>query len=162
MDPLSYKNMDKKENATVFSDPEDNESDSSEKEDIEDFDCAPGKIVEAQKKVKPDPKLEKHFEGLFDEDKIVSKPLQLQSKEKSSKKKEETVKSKPEKSSDSDEYEASDSDEVPIQVVKPVNKRDIFAESSSSDEDKLDVKTDSGIDSEPKGEKTIKNLKNLF
>jgi hypothetical protein len=47
MDPLSYKNMDKKENATVFSDPEDNESDSSEKEDIEDFDCAPGKIVEA-------------------------------------------------------------------------------------------------------------------
>ena len=65
MEPLSYKNIDKKENKDIFSDPEDNESDSSGAED--DFD------PEVSKKSKRKEKKQKEmFTGMFNEDEIMA------------------------------------------------------------------------------------------
>ena len=124
MAPLSYKNIEKQENDEIFSDPENDESDSSDKEELIDeaeFNAEAAKLqaIEFKKKDK--------FEGMFDEDELLKNKQQLLGKK--------AEKKKPEPESDSDEYESSSSEEAPRKDSKPVDKRDIFAESSSSDND---------------------------
>lgn len=67
---------------------------------------------------------------MLEEDQILSHKMPMSSQ----KKKQEQ---KPEPESDSDEYESTDSEEekrFQESIRKPVNRRDIFAESSSEEE----------------------------
>lgn len=151
MKPLSYKNLDKQENSNVFSDPEDNESDSSDKEENFQESQTPVKVKKSFFKKSKKKEIESGgLDEMYHEDwKIVDK---LPAKK---------VEPKPEPESDSDEYESSDSGNDQFQNTKfrkPVDQRDIFAESSSSeDEFGESGNGKGGIQLAP-----IKNLNSLF